>query len=242
MIELKDKAIFIADVHYDSTRLDFCEFIEYLKLNKPPQVILLGDIFNLLIGGIKSSEIDNLNIINELDNLAKEIEIIYFEGNHDFNLKKLFKNVKIIKNQPILAKYKELNIAISHGDIFLPIITQIALRFLRLPFVIFILNILNIICFDKIYQKICNQQKVKKLYKKLDFFDSLMKFRIKKYQDYFAKKSLKIDYIVEGHFHQGREFELGNTKYKNLEAFANDRSFFILEYGLIKKYNLPRKE
>ncbi|MBT0883345.1 hypothetical protein KJQ99_08145, partial [Campylobacter sp. 2018MI13] len=86
------------------------------------------------------------------------------------------------------------------------------------------------------------QQKVKKLYKKLDFFKKLMEFRIKKYKSFFIKKGVNIDYIIEGHFHQGDEYCLENIKYKNLEAFANDRSFFILEYDFIKKYNLPRKE
>ncbi|MBZ7981135.1 metallophosphoesterase [Campylobacter sp. RM12640] len=242
MLVLKEGAVFIADVHYDSTRLDFVDFIDFLKKTNPPQVILLGDIFNLLIGGISSCKNDNLDIIKALDDLALKIEIIYFEGNHDFNLTNLFKNVKIIKNQPILATYNNKIFAISHGDIFLPIITQIVLRFLRFSFVIFILNLLNILSFDKIYQKICNQQKVKKLYKKLDFFKKLMEFRIKKYKSFFIKKGVNIDYIIEGHFHQGDEYCLENIKYKNLEAFANDRSFFILEYGFIKKYNLPRKE
>ncbi len=245
MLNIKNNAFIIADAHYDNTRTDFCDFLEYIKSQKPSQVILLGDIFSLLIGGIKNSIEDNKEMVKKIDDLGLETEIVYFEGNHDFNLDNIFKNVKIIKNQPIMANFYGKNIAISHGDIFLPFFTKIALKTLRFKSTIMLLNCLNLIFFNLIYKNICNQQKLKKIYKKLNNFDEIVKKRINNYKTYFLKKSLNIDYIIEGHFHQGYEKNYNNIEYINLEAFANDRSFFILEYDeniKIKKVKLPRKE
>lgn len=245
MINLKNGAIIIADVHYDKYRKNFEYFLDYIEKNQPPQLILLGDIFNLLIGGIKNSVKENENIIKRLDELALKIEIIYFEGNHDFNLNKIFKNIKIIKNQPILINFNGKNIAISHGDIFLPPITQIALRFLRLKSIIFILNLLNTIFLNKIYIKICDKQKTKQIYKKLKNFKTIVNLRTDKYIQFFKKQSNTIDYIIEGHFHQGNSYEINNLYYKNLDAFASDNSFFILEYDkniYIRKVTLSIKE
>ena len=228
-LNIKNNAILIADVHYDDDRKDFIDFLDYIENTNPPQVILLGDVFNVLVGGIDASVFANQSLINRLDELGKKIEIIYFEGNHDFNLEKIFKNIKIIKNQPILMTINQKNIAISHGDVFLPFFTQIALRFLRFKFVIFLLNFFNKLIFNKLYQIICNQQKVKKLYKKLDNYKNIVEKRIIRYKDFFSKQCIDIDFIIEGHFHQGFILNDGLV-YINLKSFANERSFFILEY------------
>ncbi|WP_267524853.1 metallophosphoesterase [Campylobacter sp. MG1] len=226
MFKIKNGAIIVADVHFDNHRKEFLYFLDYVKEKQPPQVIMLGDIFNILIGGINKSISDNYEAINKINELAMQCEVIYFEGNHDFNLENIFTNVKIIKKQPLLLEFENKRIAISHGDIFLPTITQIALNLLRFKLTIFILNLLNIIFFNKIYIKICKKQKLKKIYKKINNFEKIVKMRMQKYKKFFNNN---IDYIIEGHFHQGEEFNFGDIKYKNLNAFAHDNSFFIVE-------------
>lgn len=61
-----------------------------------PQLILMGDIFDLLIGEISATHEFAKPYIELLEELALKIEIIYLEGNHDFNLSCFFKRVKIL--------------------------------------------------------------------------------------------------------------------------------------------------
>lgn len=62
----------------------------------------MGDIFDLLIGEISATHEFAKPYIKLLEELALKMEIIYLEGNHDFNLARFFKGLKflIYKNNP----------------------------------------------------------------------------------------------------------------------------------------------
>ncbi len=84
----------------------------------------------MLIGEISATHEFAKPYIELLEELALKIEIIYLEGNHDFNLSCFFKRVKIfnLQEQPIklnLHTSKGNNlvlnsafIKLAHGDIF----------------------------------------------------------------------------------------------------------------------------
>ncbi|MFK0410427.1 metallophosphoesterase, partial [Campylobacter jejuni] len=112
---LQNGAILIADAHENEQRKGFWEFLQALKKGKisTPQLILIGDIFDLLIGEISATHEFAKPYIELLEELALKIEIIYLEGNHDFNLSCFFKRVKIfnLQEQPI-----KLNLHTSKGN------------------------------------------------------------------------------------------------------------------------------
>ncbi|EAH4734534.1 TPA: metallophosphoesterase, partial [Campylobacter jejuni] len=105
----------MADAHENEQRKGFWEFLQALKKGKisTPQLILIGDIFDLLIGEISATHEFAKPYIELLEELALKIEIIYLEGNHDFNLSCFFKRVKIfnLQEQPI-----KLNLHTSKGN------------------------------------------------------------------------------------------------------------------------------
>lgn len=113
-LKLKNHAILIADAHENTNRRGFLKFLNALSEDlsknlalKCPQLILMGDIFDVLVGEISPSHRFAMPYINLLESLANAgLEIIYIEGNHDFNLSSLFKNVKIftLSNQPIFLQ------------------------------------------------------------------------------------------------------------------------------------------
>lgn len=68
------------------------------------QLILMGDIFDVLVGEVLPSHDFAKPYIKTLESLANRgLEVIYIEGNHDFNLAPLFEKVKVIslENQPV---------------------------------------------------------------------------------------------------------------------------------------------
>ncbi|MCV3346270.1 metallophosphoesterase [Campylobacter lari] len=225
-IIIKENAIFIADAHENENRRGFWEFLQALKDKKiqAPQLFLMGDIFDLLIYEVKATHGFAKAYIDLLEELADEIEIIYLEGNHDFNLVKFFKKVKVfsIKQQPLLCEFQDKTLVkLAHGDIFLKPFLQFCLKSLRNHYLLFFLNFLNVISKEKITQKILKNQNKKQLIRKIPHFSTLIKERLKHYN---------IGFVIEGHYHQDVFLEYENIKYLNLATFAYKESFFVVKY------------
>ncbi|MCK5294388.1 MAG: metallophosphoesterase [Arcobacteraceae bacterium] len=213
LLNLQDGAIFIADSHYNKNRISFEKFLDDILNNKikTTQLFLMGDIFDFLSEEIDYFKTVNNNIIKKIDTLSNIIEIIYLEGNHDFNLATIFPNIKVIKRekQPFIVQSKERYLSISHGDIFTPTLYNIFCTIIRNRYILKCLNFLDINNFiskwleNKLIKKdICNDL--------LDF-DSFAQNRIDSYKRYDD-----ITFIIEGHYHQGKSYK----NYSNIPSFA----------------------
>ncbi|EBF6064312.1 metallophosphoesterase [Campylobacter lari] len=225
-IIIKENAIFIADAHENENRHGFWDFLQALKNKKlqTPQLFLMGDIFDLLIYEVKATHDFAKAYIDLLEELAGEIEIIFLEGNHDFNLAKFFKKVKVvnIKQQPLLCEFQDKTLVkLAHGDIFLKPFLQFFLKSLRSHYLLIFLNFLNVVSKEKITRKILKNQHKKQLIRKIPHFSSMVKERLKHYD---------VKFIIEGHYHQDVFLEFESIKYLNLPTFAYKESFFIVKY------------
>ncbi len=230
--ELKEGAILIADVHFNENRQEFEKFLNLIKEKKikTTQIILFGDIFDLLISQIKYTIKVNYKIIQQLDEIAKEIEVIYLEGNHDFNLKPIFKNIEVIPifNQPLKFKFKKNQLLFSHGDINIGLNYKVYLNIIRNRTILFVLNFVDgKLLKSKIIKSIFSWLKTKEVCKKFDTFSNFVTKRLKKFENLS-----NIDFIVEGHFHQGKSVKFNNLLYVNIPSFACEKSFFIIKSTL----------
>lgn len=193
----------------------------------------MGDIFDLLIGEISATHEFAKPYIELLEELALRIEIIYLEGNHDFNLAYFFQRVKIfnLQKQPIKLHISKGNISalnpsfikLAHGDIFLPRLLQFTLKSLRNHYLLIFLNFLNIITRNFISKKILQNQNKKNLFYPIKDFENLAKKRYERYENLGF-------WVCEGHYHQNHQINEENIKYFNLASFAYKRSFFVVEY------------
>lgn len=194
----------------------------------------MGDIFDLLIGEISTTYEFAKPYIKLLEELALKMEIIYLEGNHDFNLARFFQRVKIfsLQEQPLklnlhTSKGKNTNfknsfITLAHGDIFLSPCLQFILKSLRNHYLLVFLNFLNQISSISISNKILKNQNKKNLFYKIENFKNLAKERYKKYGNLGF-------WVCEGHYHQNLILDEKDIKYFNLASFAYERSFFVVE-------------
>ena len=98
-IILKEGAFVVSDAHYSHLRPQLLDFLKAIhsKNLQPTQLIFMGDMFDTLFGGIPYTQIINKEAITLLNEISLEIELIYLEGNHDFNLKNIFPHAKISK-------------------------------------------------------------------------------------------------------------------------------------------------
>lgn len=213
---IQDGAIFIADAHYNRKRETLLDLLEKINLEKEkiPQLFLMGDIFDFLSGQIVYFQQLNQQIITLLNEISHTIEIIYFEGNHDFNLEKIFPKITLItrKQQPIHIQETNRVIALAHGDIFTPFSYNIFTAIFRNSFFLTLINLLDIK--NKIShtaekmlmeKKICHPQK--------DFVNFVQQ-RIENYN---------VDLVIEGHFHQGYKDE----HYINIPSLACDKRYMV---------------
>lgn len=125
------KLSIVSDVHI-TTREDesfhlFLQFLEKQKKIMPDSIILLGDIFDAVAGDQKRYLIKYHEIFEKIAELVRlGIKFIYFEGNHDMHLTKLFERVskyysfdsdcfEVVKKFRIIRDHKH-SIYLSHGD------------------------------------------------------------------------------------------------------------------------------
>ncbi|MCX2682620.1 UDP-2,3-diacylglucosamine diphosphatase [Campylobacter sp. MIT 21-1685] len=190
----------------------------------------MGDIFDLLVGEIHTTHDFAKPYILLLEELAKDIEIFYFEGNHDFNLATLFNKVKVFpfSLQPFYALLhtstgKNYDFILAHGDIFLNPLTQFFLQTLRNHILLYFFNFLNTIFCGFFSRQILARQRKKNLFYRIKNFGNFARQRYKKYKTNTA-------WVVEGHYHQNYIINEEKIKYFNLGSFAYEGSFFRVQY------------
>jgi len=209
---ISDDAIFIADSHYNKNRKELELLLNQILSNKikTSQVFFMGDMFDFLSYEVNYFSKINQNMINLINKLSNKIEIIYFEGNHDFDIQKLFLNIKVIprENQYSQFKFNNHNVYLAHGDIYTPIIYNIFTKMLRNRYFLKLLNTLDINNFISKYfeKKLIN----KSICHDFDSFEEFSKTRIKSYD------IDDNDLIIEGHYHQGNIFK----NYINIPSLA----------------------
>ncbi len=221
-LKINTGAIFVADSHYNDKNEEFLIFLKKLQ-NKEiitTQLFFMGDMFDFISSQstyfVKRNE-ELIKIINELSN---SIEIVYLEGNHDYNLESLFKNVKVYKReeQPLLAKYGQKSVCLSHGDNFSLWHYNLYCKIIRNKF---ILHFLNLIDFNNIIsKKIYHTLNKKNICSIMNDFESFAKKRINNY---------KSDIIIEGHFHQGKSYIFNEQLYVNVPSLCCEKKYFILK-------------
>jgi UDP-2,3-diacylglucosamine hydrolase len=224
---LQEGAILIADAHYSKAYPQFHSFLQAVDSGtiETKQLILMGDMFELLFGVIRQTHQDNEEEIALLNRLSKRIEIIYFEGNHDFGLQKLFPDVVVfpLQEQPQILEFKEQSVQLSHGDTNTPLGYQVYTKLIRNPAILFVIGLVDKVCAHCIISWLKSRGEKKDPCYKIREFKEIIHKRLKP----LAKES--VDVVIEGHFHQDSSFTLYGFDYINLASFACNQKYFTVQ-------------
>jgi len=227
-IQLQDGAWLIADAHYayyNSTLYDF--FVSLEATDLPPQLILMGDIFDLLFGYAPNSIEPNLKMVDLLKSIAQKIEVIYLEGNHDFGLKPIFGDcMRIIprSKQPFCMSANSEIIALHHGDIMQGVGYELYTALIRNRWIDYVLNSIDSLQSGSIIGWLEKYNRKKKPCYRIDDFEDKILKRLNQ-----LKKKYRFNYWVEGHFHQNLQNTYDEKKYCNLPAFACCQSYIVVK-------------
>ena len=235
--KIKNGAIFIADAHEDENKSNFYNFLKMIdsKELQTEQLFVMGDMFDLLVGEVEYGVKQYDKYIKLIDKIALHVEVIYFEGNHDFGLNSLFKNVKVIplEKQPIKTNLEDNTVVyLSHGDKYADFIHSAYTKLIRSKQILKVLNTIDRISNYKISKTIKQSQLEKNICKKIDNFEEMISSKLHLY------KADEGAYIVEGHYHQCHQFEEKGINYLNLPSFACNQSYFIVECLQDEKFAL----
>ena len=221
-IDLKNEAVFVADVHYKKDDKNFLNFLESLNQNPPSQLFLLGDIFHLLLP-FKFLIEYNKEAIKLINSIAKKTEVFYTYGNHDFYLDGIFENVLFA--DAFVDKKK--SILITHGDLNeKDNLYKIYSKLIRNKILIKSLNILSL--------NFTNNWLFKKILQK-----SIKCNKISNFKTIIFKKIADISYnmIIEGHYHQNVFFKFDDKKYYGLGAYFCKKCYYIYKDYELKEIN-----
>lgn len=231
--DIKDGAIFVADSHFNKKNQEFLDFLQKIKAGKikTSQLFLMGDMIDFISGESRYFIKQNKELIDILNELSNNIEIIYLEGNHDYNLDTLFPYIKVVKRekQPLLGRFingKIINL--SHGDNFSDWKYNFYCIIIRNKYLLYFLNFLDINFF--ISKRIENALLKKNICYKIFDFERIVKRRVSNYN---------CDVVVEGHFHQGGEYLVDNKKYVNVPSLFCQKKYLKLtnlEFNEVELY------
>jgi len=223
--QILEGACIISDAHYSHLRPELLQLIHniYTKKLAVSQLILMGDICDALFGGVVYTYEQNRELIDLINAISQEIEVVYFEGNHDFNIKKLFpySTVVPIKQQPLECFFEEQKIFLAHGDFDGGRLYLLYTSLIRSQFLVFILTLFDSLCGH------CILKKIDAYLSKKDDCKEFVNFK-----EYIAKRALQKyggDVFIEGHYHQNCSFSFENYNYSNLPAFACNQRYIIVK-------------
>ena len=224
-IKIREGALLIADAHFSHQRPELLSLIEAIHSKKlqATQLILMGDVFDALFGSVTHTLEINAQIVSLINDISEQIEVIYLEGNHDFNLKDVFPKAKVftIQNQPIICTYEDKTVCLAHGDFSGDFFYKVYTSLIRNPSVLKLLNSFDNMMNHYILEKLDNYLSKKDDCKEFTGFEEYMKNRL--------ANRVACDYFIEGHYHQNRSIDFENFRYINLGAFACNQRYFIVK-------------
>ncbi len=238
-IEIKEDAIIISDAHYSHhlrpELLAFFRAIDSQQI-KTSQLLLFGDIFDALFGYIPYTYEQNKEVVALLQSISKKIEVVYLEGNHDFQLREIFSNITIfpLSAQPVACSYNNTQGYMAHGDFDGAIGYKIYCTLIRNSVLLRVLEHIDRLFNHAILKKIDNHLGKKDDCKEFGGFEHYIQKHIENYND--------ADFFIEGHHHQNKIFTYGALTYINLGAFACNQRYFRVKSTKDNKLTLQEKQ
>lgn len=238
----------ISDVHvkspHDEADKLLMSFLEHPQVKDSDYVVLLGDIFDLMVGPHEEYLASYSHIFSALTELQKNGKKIYFfEGNHDVHLEKLFKKIWAqdqvkITQEPVIEEIEGRKYYFSHGDEhevdnysyhrYMKFIRSKPLKFVAdylMPY-----QVLNFI----------GERASKMSRKKGSRIFNAEKVRDRFRQGVQVTTKGEFDFILGGHSHVKDEYKIpeSNSTYVNNGYALSSQSFILIENHTVKFVSL----
>lgn len=244
------RVVAISDVHLTSQNEDLCQlFLVFLKhplVEQSTHLLLLGDIFDVMVGNHQHYFQEYEKIFTQISQLlSKGVDIYYCEGNHDFHLGKLYTHFldrfnpeiksrfHLIRNGEIIV-IAEKTFFVTHGDeLEVDKKGHQRYRFLMNSWpMCFVANYLVPFWLVQKLGKMASS--TSRELNRLQYQSNTFREEIKqKFRQYAWRKKLKfpqLDYLLCGHSHIKDCWQQGEFIYLNNGFFPLEKTFLYLTH------------
>lgn len=219
------------------------DFLHTAKDRQADTLLLLGDIFDLLVGGHSYYYLQYAPFFDQLAALAAEgVSIHYIEGNHDFAFEHLFKgipNIKVHRHGFYLFD-SHRKIYCGHGDEIDPdnISYRLYTLFIRSNFMRWLINSAPSSWIDFIGRRSSrySRAKGKRHVQIVGAHDYIAAFQ-RLVENFSAERSLDIMLCGHSHFHY--DGLVGRTHYLNPGRAGHTRQYIWLDEAGARLETLP---
>jgi len=224
--EILPGALLISDAHYGARRSLLLPLLQAVADNRfeVPQLILMGDIFDLLFGQISVTHRMNAEAVALVQRISQNIPVLYLEGNHDYNLKTLFPDATVVplSAQPFACHCATTRLLLAHGDFNQPPGYRVYTALIRNPFVLHMLGLANRLGGNAIIARLETYLAKKNDCYVIPAYEKMVEAHLK------PLDLSGTDVFIEGHYHQGCSFETNGVRYFNPSAFACNQHYAIV--------------
>ena len=224
--EILPGALLISDAHYSERRPQLLSLLKAVGGGalSVPQLILMGDIFDLLFGEISLTHRMNAEAVAALQALSRNIPVLYLEGNHDYNLQRLFPDATVVPlaSQPLACRCGDMRLQLAHGDFNQPLRYRVYTALIRNPVVLRLLGLVNLLSGNAIIGRLETYLAQKDDCYVIPEYDRMVRRHLQ------GIDLSETDVFIEGHYHQGRTFETNGVTYCNPSAFACNLRYAIV--------------
>jgi UDP-2,3-diacylglucosamine hydrolase len=254
------KFITISDVHIkeegDSSEELLLRFFKKAKELEVGTIYLLGDVFDLLVGGHLLYESAYPRVFSTMrEALERGVEIVQLEGNHDFHFEALVKKLLLKWNveesrwkyetAPLVREYNQDKILFAHGD-------EIELgnesykryrRFIRSGLINFLANKVVSPKFTRAIGKRASRKSRKR---NTDRYNE--KYEEEKVRPLFRKTAMQasddygVNIVICGHSHCFDIFEEKGLKYYNNGYLPRTKKCFFYDGVSVESIDLDSSE
>jgi len=225
--ELLPGALIISDAHYSAQRPKLLELLQKILEGsvEASQLILMGDVFDLLFGPVAFTYTRNQEAVATINAISKKMTVLYLEGNHDFAIRNFFPDIEVIplQYQPLHVRFKDQNVLLAHGDFGSTFSYRVYTAMIRSKVVLSLLGFIDTMIAHRIIYALDRYLDKKDDCYEIEAFETLVKQRLQ------SNNLLEYDALIEGHFHQNRQFHYKNFYYVNLAAFACNERYFVVK-------------
>ena len=224
--EILPGALFISDAHFSRRRPQLLPFLHSVADGslRTSQLILMGDIFDLLFGQIEVTHTMNAPALMLLKEISRMIPVLYLEGNHDYNLSALFPSAVVVplSAQPFACRFGKTEIVLAHGDFNQPLSYRVYSTLIRHWAVLGVLDRINRLSGNGIIRRLERYLEQKEECYVIEEFEAL----VRRHLSGIALPKNAV--FIEGHYHQGKRYTFADVHYINLDAFACNRHYAVV--------------
>jgi UDP-2,3-diacylglucosamine pyrophosphatase LpxH len=232
------KLLVLSDLHLRERHSDsryelFLGVLEKFKnSNQLHELLLMGDIFDILIGPKKFWKKIHPEFFNLLESIVKSgKKITWVQGNHDFQLGRLLKpmSIKWIEHSEIIER-ENCKIYISHGDLedrsnkLHPVWRNFLTSGAMAAFIDLIPESLG----EKVFYPM--SLNLSRASRKSSISQTRVEQAKNNYRTYAqdVAKLQPAELILMGHSHVADDFSFGNHRYVNLGSWQNEKPLAII--------------